>query len=89
MSYNQFLDALEDYLFREQGIEGKVLVETDKGTNISNLTRIKLSWESLLSQPVILDFLFDSNIKIDDYDENETFKQLFVRRGFSQEMGRI
>jgi hypothetical protein len=82
VSYNQFLDALEDYLFREQGIEGKVLVETDKGTNISNLTRIKLSWENLLSQPVILDFLFDSNVKIDDFDEDETFKQLFVRRGY-------
>ena len=82
VSHNQFLDTLEDYLFREDKFNGSIVIETDGRTNVSELIKIELNWEKLHPEPVVFDFLWNNHVSIDDFSENETFQDLFERQGY-------
>jgi len=82
ISHNQFLEALEQSLYEEKQIEGKIFVENEGDSRISLVSSILIEWEDLQPLPVTLDFLWDSGFKISDVDEKESFSDLFKRKGF-------
>ena len=82
ISHNQFLEALEQSLYEEKQIQGKIFVENQEESPISIVSSILIEWEDLQPLPVTLDFLWDSGFKISDVDEKESFSDLFKRKGF-------
>jgi hypothetical protein len=82
VSHNQFLDTLEDYLFREDQLNGSIVIETDGRTNLSDFIKIELNWERIHPEPVVFDFIWNHHVSIDDFSENETFEDLFERQGY-------
>lgn len=82
ISHNQFLEALEQSLYEEKQIDGNIFVENEEESPISIVSSILIEWEDLQPLPLTLDFLWDPDFKISDVDENESFSDLFKRKGF-------
>ena len=82
ISHNQFLEALEQSLYEEKQIDGNIFVENGEESPISIVSSILIEWEDLQPLPLTLDFLWDPDFKISDVDENESFSDLFKRKGF-------
>ena len=82
ISHNQFLTALEQSLYEEKQIEGNIFVENEEQSPISNVSSLLIEWEDLQPLPVTFDFLWESEFRISDVDEKESFSDLFNRKGF-------